>query len=172
MEGGIGWWKQITEAIEQVEFMIMVLTPAAISSEVARKEWRYARQQGVRVCPVMGVLSDQLDRLELPGWMRKAHFYDLDREWPTFIGFLNSARRDNRVPFMSPDLRMDFVNRPKEFDAMSSALLDAQRANSVVVTAALQGAGGFGKTTLAIALCHHDDVIAAFDERDPVGDAG
>jgi TIR domain len=79
MEGGVGWWKQITEAIDQVEFMIMVLTPAAVSSEVARKEWRYARQQGVRVCPVMGVPPDRLDLRELPGWMRKAHFYDLDR---------------------------------------------------------------------------------------------
>ena len=30
MEGGVGWWKQITEAIDQVEFLIMVLTPAAL----------------------------------------------------------------------------------------------------------------------------------------------
>ena len=28
---------------------------------------------------------------------------------------------------------------------------------------ALQGAGGYGKTTLAIALCHDDQVIGAFD---------
>ena len=46
----------------------------------------------------------------------------------------------------------------------SSALLDADHANPVVITTALQGAGGFGKTTLAIALCHHDDVITAFDD--------
>ena len=164
MEGGIGWWKQITEAIDQVEFMIMVLTPAALSSDVARKEWRYARQQGVRVCPVMGVPPDQLDVAQLPSWMRKTHFYDLEREWATFVGFLNSARRDNRVPFMAPDLRVDFVSRPKEFDSMLSALLDTDHVNPVVVTTALQGAGGFGKTTLAIALCHHDDVITAFDD--------
>jgi WD40 repeat protein len=164
MEGGIGWWKQITEAIDQVEFLIMVLTPAALVSDVARKEWRYARQQGVRVCPVMGVRPERLDIAQLPSWMRKTHFYDLDREWPTFIGFLNSARRDSRVPFMAPDQRVDFVSRPKEFEAMLSALLDANHANPVVITTALQGAGGFGKTTLAIALCHHDDVITAFDD--------
>ena len=164
MEGGVGWWKQITDAIDQVEFMIMVLTPAALLSDVARKEWRYARQQGVRICPIMGAPPDQLDVRQLPSWMRKAHFYDLDREWATFIGFLNSARRDNRVPFMAPDLRVDFVSRPKEFEAMLSALLDADHANPVVITTALQGAGGFGKTTLAIALCHHDDIITAFDD--------
>src|SRR4029453_12643570 len=151
-------------ALDQVEFMIMVLTPAAMSSEVARKEWRYARQQGVPVCPVMGVPADQLDMRKLPGWMRKAHFYDLDKAWPTFVGFLNSARRQNRVPFMAPDLRSDYISRPHEFDALLSALLDVDRANPVVITTALQGAGGFGKTTLAIALCHHDDVITAFDD--------
>jgi WD40 repeat protein len=164
MEGGVGWWKQITEAIDQVEFMIMVLTPAAVSSDVARKEWRYARQQGVRVCPVMGVPAGELDTRELPGWMRKTHFYDLEKEWPTFVAFLNSPRRENRVPFMAPDLRTDFVSRPDEFAALLSALLDLDRANPVVITTALQGAGGFGKTTLAIALCHDDDVITAFDD--------
>ncbi len=32
------------------------------------------------------------------------------------------------------------------------------------VKTALQGAGGYGKTTLAIALCHDDRVIDAFDD--------
>ncbi|CAN5674267.1 hypothetical protein BH18ACI5_BH18ACI5_16340 [soil metagenome] len=164
MEGGVGWWKQITDAIDRVEFMIMVITPAALSSDIARKEWRYARQQGVRVCPVMGVAAGELDMSRLPGWMSKAHFYDLDREWPTFVGFLNSAPRENRVPFMAPDLRADFVMRPNEFEPLLSALLDVDRGNPVVITTALQGAGGFGKTTLAVALCHHDDVITAFDD--------
>ena len=164
MEGGVGWWRQITEALDHVEFMIMVLTPAALSSEVARKEWRYARQQGVRVCPVMGVPAHQLDTRDLPRWMGKTHFYDLEKEWPTFVGFLNSARRENRVPFMAPDMRTDFITRPREFEALLSALLDVDRTNPVVITTALHGAGGFGKTTLAVALCHHDDVITAFDD--------
>ena len=53
---------------------------------------------------------------------------------------------------------------PNEFAALLSALLDLDRANPVVITTALQGAGGFGKTTLAMALCHDDDVITAFDD--------
>ena len=55
LEGGVGWWKQIAEAIDQVDILIMVMTPAVTQSAVAQKEWRYARQQGVRVCPVLGV---------------------------------------------------------------------------------------------------------------------
>ena len=49
MEGGVGWWKQITDALDVVQFLILVVSPAAMRSEIARKEWRYARQRGVCV---------------------------------------------------------------------------------------------------------------------------
>jgi WD40 repeat protein len=164
LEGGVGWWKQITEALDQVEILIMVMTPAVTQSAVAQKEWRYARQQGVRVCPVLGVATDAFDFRQLPSWMRKAHCYDLDKEWETFVGFLLSARSETRVPFMAPDLRRDFVDRPAEYEQLASMLLDRSRMNPLAITTALQGAGGFGKTTLAAALCHDDDIITAFDD--------
>jgi len=160
----VGWWSQITEALDQVEFLIMVMTPAALASAVAQKEWRYARQQGVRVCPIMAMAPERLDFAVLPGWMRKAHFYNPEREWETFISFLRSARKENRVPFMAPDLRADFVERPEQFEALLRYLVDPSRQNPVAITTALQGSGGFGKTTLAVALCHSEDVISAFDD--------
>jgi hypothetical protein len=52
LEGGIGWWKQVTEAIESVEFVILIVTPCAMASGNVQKEWRYARQQGVCIYPV------------------------------------------------------------------------------------------------------------------------
>src|SRR5437867_12982808 len=52
MEGGRDWWLQIVEALNHVEFMVLVMTPAAIESPIVRKEWRYARQQGVCVYQV------------------------------------------------------------------------------------------------------------------------
>ena len=54
IEGGRDWWQQITEALDVVEFMVLVMTPAAMGSETVRKEWRYARQQGVCVYPIKG----------------------------------------------------------------------------------------------------------------------
>ena len=72
MEGGRDWWQQITEALDKVEFMVLVMTPAAMRSELFKKEWRYARQQGVCVYPVKGV--PDLDFASLPHWMRSAHF--------------------------------------------------------------------------------------------------
>ena len=35
LEGGVGWWKQISEALDQVEILIMVMTPAVTLSKVA-----------------------------------------------------------------------------------------------------------------------------------------
>jgi hypothetical protein len=71
LEGGKDWWLQITEALDVVEFLVLVMTPAAMNSETVRKEWRYARQQGVCVYPVKGV--PDLDFASLPHWMSSAH---------------------------------------------------------------------------------------------------
>ncbi len=96
MEGGVGWWKQIEEALDQVRFLVIVMTPAAMQSEMTRKEWRYARQRGVNVYPVKGCREEELDYASLPNWMRKAHFFDLDKEWETFVNYLKSDRQQGR----------------------------------------------------------------------------
>jgi hypothetical protein len=164
IEGGIGWQKQIEEALERVEFLVIVMAPQAMESKVTRWEWRYARQQGVCVYPVKGVPDDQLDYNSLPNWMRKANFYDLDKDWQRFVAHLNRGCEIARVPFMAPPLTPGFVPRPKEFGELLELLLDKERKDPVAITTALTGAGGFGKTTLATALCHNDDVITAFDD--------
>jgi WD40 repeat protein len=164
MEGGIGWWNQITEALDAVEVMILIATRTAIRSPVVKKEWRYARQQGVRIYPVKANSDAELDFPSMPRWMRKSHFYDLDVEWATFLVHLRRAGKATRVPFMAPDLPDGFIERPREFDQLLKLVLDADRQNPVAITTAIHGAGGFGKTTLATALCHSDEVITAFDD--------
>ncbi|TVR25446.1 MAG: hypothetical protein EA396_00075, partial [Anaerolineaceae bacterium] len=121
------------------------------------------RQQGVCVYPVQ-VPGLPIDFDALPRWMRDSHFYTLDREWETFVNYLKSPCTAPKVPFMPPDLPEHFVPRPREFDALKSQLLDANFDNPVAITTALKGAGGFGKTTLAAALCHDEDVQTAFDD--------
>ena len=51
LEGGVGWWKQLTEAIDSVEFLVLIMTPSAMQSETVRKEWRYARQMAYASTP-------------------------------------------------------------------------------------------------------------------------
>src|SRR5260370_23207556 len=52
MEGGHDRWSQITEALNHVEFMALVITPNALQSDTIRKEWHYARQEGVCIYPI------------------------------------------------------------------------------------------------------------------------
>jgi hypothetical protein len=63
---------------------------------------------------------------------------------------------------MVEDLPDDYVPRPQEFDALIEMLLDQQHEEPVAITAALRGAGGYGKTTMA--MCHNERVQQAFDD--------
>lgn len=164
LEGGIGFWKQLMDAIDSVEFLVLVMTPEAMVSESVRKEWRYARQRGVCVYPVKGAPDSALQFSKLPRWMGKAHFYDADKEWETFVTHLRKGCDTPRVPFMAPDMLETFVARPDEFERIRNALLDPVTKDPVPGTIALAGAGGFGKTTLAAAVCHDDDVTEGFDD--------
>ena len=162
MEGGKDWWKQIKEALNVVEFMMLVMTLAAMQSKMVREERRYARQQGVCVYPVKG--KPDLDFNDMPHWMRSAHFYDLAFEWQKFVNDLNTRCQEPHVPFMCKDLPPDFVPRPNEFEALIRELLDEKREEPLAITAALRGADGYGKTTMTMALCHDERLLDVFDD--------
>jgi hypothetical protein len=97
LEGGVGWWKQVTEAIDSVEFLVLLVTPEAIKSGNVEKEWRYARQQGVCVYPVKGAPDAELRFSKMSRWMSKAHFFDLYKECPTFVAHLRKGCHTRRV---------------------------------------------------------------------------
>src|SRR5262249_50201 len=73
------------------------------------------------------------------------------------------SRPPSRAPFMAPDLPADFVPGPDEFERIVAYLLNSG-AGPVAISAALRGAGGYGKTTLAAAVCHEARVRAAFPD--------
>jgi len=163
MNIGENWHPQIFKAIEEAKAVVMVLTPEALKSPMVRQEWVHARQKGVCVYPVQ-VPDLPIDFATLPKWMRDSHFYNLDNEWETFVSYLKSPCQALQVPFTAPELSKTYVQRPEVFDNLKNRLLDNDRANPVATVVALQGGGGFGKTTLAIALCHDDDIQSAFDD--------
>src|SRR5262249_11725712 len=100
----------------------------------------------------------------LPGWMKKAHFHNLDKEWETFTRYLKSQPERRCVPFMAPDLPPTFVPRHAKHEDVIRRLLDTARERPVATNTVLQGQGGFGKTTLAAAVCHDENVQQAFDD--------
>jgi hypothetical protein len=165
MEGGVDFEEQIRRAIDAVQFLILVMTPAAMRSKWVEKEWRYAREQGVCVCPVAGAPEADLQgpRQQLPRWMSQAHMYDLDHEWTRFVNFLKSPCQATRVPFMADDLPTTFIERPTVLAKILDNVLDQEHKNPSAKTVALYGSPGFGKTALALNACHHGDVMAACD---------
>ena len=170
MEGGVDWWLQIKEALDSVEFMALVMTPNALKSDTVRKEWRYARQQGVCVYPIKG--TRDLDFSGLPRWMRSAHFYDLGTvrnrlngpEWKKFTNDLKTRCQVRRVPFMVEPLPEGHVSRIRELDQLIKLLINEKRDEPVAISVGLRGAGGYGKTTLAKELCHDERIQDAFDD--------
>ena len=172
MQIGDDWWLQIEAAIKGSQNMVLIMSPAALASPTVRKEWRYARHQGTRVLPV---IARDIDFGAVPRWMKTADWVDFRPEgvpnenerriiYARFIAQLKAPYQPRRVPFMPTDPPADFVMRQDEYEAIIAPLLDVDQENPVVITTAIQGAGGYGKTTLARAICHDDRIIDAFDD--------
>src|SRR5208337_1727228 len=161
LEGGRDWWSQIEEAIRSkaLQHFVLVVTPAALASPVVRREIRLARQEGKTVSPVKGPGLGELGNL--PRWLGQVFDLDLSEHFTTLIRVLRDQSRQKRVPMMAPEPPVDFVKRPAEFQALKAKLLDA-KGDAVAISAALKGAGGYGKTTLAKALAHDPDIQDAY----------
>lgn len=168
MEAGRDWWQQIEEAIRAVEYLLLVMTPGALRSDVVRKEWRFARQEGRCVIPVLADPSlPGSDAFKaLPGWMRRAHFVDTEgpEQWTRLLRTLETPYEVRRVPFMAGDRPEGYIERAKERDALIGHLVKGEALEPVAITGVLQGAGGFGKTALARAICHDPRIEEAFGD--------
>jgi hypothetical protein len=166
IEGGEPFWEEIKKAIDACESVVLCISPDSLKSEFVQKEWQYARQQGKRVIPI--VVGD-VDFKTVPRWMSRVDWKDFrtgqperDTVWASYIRTLNTPYAGRKVPFMADKLPDHYINRPTEFENMIAALVNTNGA--VAITAGIQGAGGFGKTTLALALCHDLRVRGAFDD--------
>src|SRR5262245_37775158 len=161
LEGGRDWWSQIEDVLKSkvLQHSIFVISPAALASPVVRQEIRLARQEGKTVCPVKGPGLGDLGKL--PRWLSQVYDLDLPEHITTLIRVLQNQSRQKHVKMMAPQPPPDFVQRAVEFDALKKQLLDAE-GDAVAITAALRGAGGYGKTTLAKKLAHDPDIQDAY----------
>ena len=127
---------------------------------MVRQEIRLARQEGKSVCPVRG--PGVLDLNKLPRWLGHVYDPDLPEQRTALVGKLQRDAEPRRAAMMAPELPEDFVPRPREFDALKERLLDPAGDSIAGITAALRGAGGYGKTTLAKALARDPDIQDAY----------
>lgn len=164
LEGGVGWWAQIVDAINQVQFLVAVMTESALHSEVTAKEWKHARQEGVCVFPVIAMPSASVEWGSIPNWMRKLHFYDLDKEWDTFVAHLLAPCTAVRAPFMAPDFGAEQIRRGQEYERTVLTLLESTRRGVPSDAVVLRGAGGVGKSNLAATVCQDERIMTSFDD--------
>jgi WD40 repeat protein len=187
MQGG-QWWEQIRSTLEApaTQHMVLFVSPTSLASGVVLDEWRLARRHGVTVHPVKvpGTLTGEHFNA-MPRCMSDEHFYDLaiPEQFNLLIANLKGDSRQNNVPMLAPAPDEHFVLRMEEGDRLKQALLrqrsnsdsdsasDNPRSNSpqgdsasktVGITAALRGAGGYGKTQLARWLSHDEQIVDRF----------
>ena len=162
--------EQIRAGIDASEYLVLVMTTAALGSPWVEKEWRRARENGRCIVPIKPTLESpaaerefEQVRAQLPIWMQKIQTYDFERYWKRFVSVLQNPCQATRAPFQAANLPPNYVQRPAPFDSILDAVLDSGHKNPSARTVVLNGAGGFGKTTLALSVCHDPDAFAAFD---------
>jgi NB-ARC domain/TIR domain len=168
MGGGEDWWQQIAEAIEGVRAMVLVITPTAMHSPVVRREWIHARQVGTQILPVTFDVDIFRSAAIPPRWLSRTGCFvfadgdpDLEATQARLLSQLLTPSSRRPVPFMAPPLPSHFVSRLKQQELLIRRLID-ERGDPRSASVALHGAPGFGKTTLAQALCYEPDVVEAF----------
>jgi WD40 repeat protein len=67
-------------------------------------------------------------------------------------------------PYMPEGPPADFVERPELIEPVITALVDRDAISTVGLAAAFRGAGGYGKTTLARAVCHDPRIRRVFPD--------
>src|SRR5262245_1007612 len=106
--------------------------------------------------------GELISHRKLPGAFRIPDAV-LVQAWPEFRYRIRPQPPAINMAEAPPD---DFVSRDKEFNQLIEHLLDPERERPVAIgaTAALRGAGGYGKSTLARAVCHDPRIQSAFKD--------
>ncbi|MDG4560682.1 MAG: NB-ARC domain-containing protein [Candidatus Competibacter sp.] len=161
LHGNADWWSQIEAALrsKELQHFILIVTPGAMASSIVRQEIRLAKQEAKTISPVRGPGIN--DIATLPRWLGNVYDLDVAERHTNLMRVLGLPSSARRVPLMAPEPPADFVARPTEFDSLKKRLLDP-KGDAVAITAALRGAGGYGKTTLAKKLAHDAEIQDAY----------
>jgi hypothetical protein len=81
MQGGQAWKDQLRKSLRQVDGVIVLLTPAAVSSKYVEWEWENALTLEKRVIPLMILPCD------VPDELKRLHYHNLSTEQDYVLGF-------------------------------------------------------------------------------------
>jgi len=160
--------KEICDAIDNSDRLIVIIGPKAIQSDYVRSEWQHALNACKIVIPVIRFGKRDL----LPIELRKLNCPDM-RETRPYVDALADLFRvlgDPVVPLGElrgvPSLPTKFLPRPEFIEHLKNTVL-ADVNHPVVITSAkqttaLQGMGGVGKSVIAAAFARACETLRAF----------
>ncbi|MBL8161412.1 MAG: TIR domain-containing protein [Anaerolineae bacterium] len=162
--------QEIRDAITNANRFILVVGPGAAESSYVRAEWEHALSICQVIIPVLRLGEYDL----VPGPLKHNHCIDMRGSRPytkareELIRILETEDVGRGRMFSVPELPPHFIERSKDLEAIRSKLLADIRSPTVVTgitrRAGLQGMGGIGKTSLAIALARDCEVRRAFPD--------
>ena len=156
-------WNKTAYAVKYSECLVLVFSPDSIASEHIQMVLRQPRIDEVRVfivkLPGMEVAHDLL-----PPQAQRFHMYDTEREWESFVQELYQHCQLGKLLNMAPALPAKFVHRPQLHEQVKQQLLLSNEQKGVPLYLSITGAEGYGKTTLACALCHDREIQEYYDD--------
>ncbi|MEZ4668030.1 MAG: toll/interleukin-1 receptor domain-containing protein [Anaerolineae bacterium] len=174
----------INYAVEQSDYLLLFIGAHSMASEWCEREWKHALRHCVPIIPILleGQWSDPTVQktygsrlLSTDGInpLRPDATIDENHLLTRIVDIVRQTPAPLTVPINARTLPDHYIERPQYINDLKKRLgvndinYRAQ-SNIVAITskqesAALQGVGGIGKTTLASALCADCDVRRAFD---------
>lgn len=159
------WWDQIAEQLRvggAVEHIVLVVSPQALASRIVEREWRLARREGKMLSAVVPPAHNgRIDFATLPRWMSAEHHYNYS-EPDQRLRLISDLRKPGKQPRRPDPLKpppdpCDHVRREDRLAEIKTALLDTRR-EAKATTVVLSGAGGFGKSTLAVDIVNDAEI--------------
>jgi WD40 repeat protein len=175
---GQDWTETLDRHLNTASIILLLISADFVASDYCYgiEMWRAMERHDTNEACVIPILLRPCDRQStsfgrfqpLPSNGRPVTSWsNRDEAFADIVQGIRSALRYGKprpAPFMVEDLPANFVQRPQEFEPLILCLLDEKRDGPVAITAALRGAGGYGKTTLARATCHDERIWKKFHD--------